>query len=76
MLILLAPTFRADSNKLDPALTRVLWTQGETVSLADKYGLIAGGAAAGATLLKKQVQYRQSHGIGKFDLESAKDLNE
>eukprot|EP01018_Ginkgo_biloba_P000669 Gb_01744 [translate_table: standard] len=37
--------------------------QGEAVSLADKYGLVAGGAAAAAALLKKQVEYRQSHGV-------------
>jgi len=37
--------------------------QGEAVSLADKYGLVVGGAAATAKLLKKQVQYRQSHGV-------------
>ena len=36
------------------------------MSLADKYGLLAGGAAAGATLLRKQMQYRQSHGIGEL----------
>ncbi|KAJ7565465.1 hypothetical protein O6H91_02G062200 [Diphasiastrum complanatum] len=40
-----------------------LTLQGEAVSLADKYGLLAGGALAAATLLRKQVQYRQSHGI-------------
>jgi hypothetical protein len=38
--------------------------QGEVVSLADTYGLVVGGAAASAKLLKKQVQYRQSHGVG------------
>lgn len=37
--------------------------QGEAVNYADKLGLIAGGAAAAAALLRKQVQYRQSYGI-------------
>uniref|UniRef100_A0A0D6QR09 Enoyl reductase (ER) domain-containing protein n=1 Tax=Araucaria cunninghamii TaxID=56994 RepID=A0A0D6QR09_ARACU len=37
--------------------------QGEVVSLADKYGLVGGAVAASAALLKKQVQYRQSHGV-------------
>ncbi|KAH9310038.1 hypothetical protein KI387_037949 [Taxus chinensis] len=37
--------------------------QGEAVSLSDKYGLVAGGAAATVALSKKQVQYRQSHGV-------------
>ncbi|KAG0626048.1 hypothetical protein M758_2G098600 [Ceratodon purpureus] len=37
--------------------------QGETVTYTDKYGLIAGGAAAAAALIKKQMKYRQSHGI-------------
>ncbi|KAG6548773.1 hypothetical protein Mapa_009534 [Marchantia paleacea] len=40
-----------------------LTLQGEIVSMADKYGLIAGGAAAAAKLVQKQVQYKQSHGI-------------
>jgi hypothetical protein len=39
-------------------------SQGETVNYADKLGLIAGGAVAAAVLLRKQMQYRQSHGIG------------
>lgn len=37
--------------------------QGEAVNYADKLGLIAGGAAAAAALLQKQIQYRQSYGI-------------
>eukprot|EP00249_Psilotum_nudum_P015017 c25121_g1_i1 orf=220-1299(+) len=37
--------------------------QGQAVKLTDEYGLIIGGAAAIATLLKKQMQYKQSHGI-------------
>lgn len=37
--------------------------QGEAVNYADKFGLIAGGAAAAAALLRKQLQYRQSYGI-------------
>ncbi|KAI5069095.1 hypothetical protein GOP47_0015396 [Adiantum capillus-veneris] len=37
--------------------------QGEAVNYADKLGLVAGGAAAAAVLLKKQVQYRQAYGI-------------
>ena len=41
-------------------------TQGETVSYADKLGLIAGGAVAAAVLFRKQIQYRQSHGIGTY----------
>ena len=41
-------------------------TQGETVSYADKLGLIAGGAVAAAVLFRKQIQYRQSHGIGNY----------
>ncbi|KAL3677457.1 hypothetical protein R1sor_027405 [Riccia sorocarpa] len=40
-----------------------LTLQGEIVSMADKYGLVAGGAAAAAKLVQKQMQYRQSHGI-------------
>lgn len=40
--------------------------QGETVTYTDKYGLVAGGAAAAAALLQKQMKYRQSHGIGLF----------
>ncbi|KAL2632592.1 hypothetical protein R1flu_004071 [Riccia fluitans] len=40
-----------------------LTLQGEVVSMADKYGLIAGGAAAAAKLVQKQMQYKQSHGI-------------
>ncbi|CAM6108383.1 unnamed protein product [Calypogeia fissa] len=40
-----------------------LTLQGEIVSLADKYGLIAGGAAATSKLVQKQLQYKQSHGI-------------
>lgn len=40
--------------------------QGETVTLADRYGLVAGGAAAAAVLLRKQVQYQQQYGIGEF----------
>ncbi|XP_057857405.2 uncharacterized protein LOC131066542 isoform X2 [Cryptomeria japonica] len=42
--------------------------QGEAVSLTDKYGLLAGGAAAAVVLSKKQVQYRQSHGITRGPL--------
>ncbi|KAJ8494088.1 hypothetical protein OPV22_015809 [Ensete ventricosum] len=38
--------------------------QGETASLADKYGLVIGIPAAATILLKKQLQYRYSHGIG------------
>ncbi|XP_078151545.1 groES-like zinc-binding alcohol dehydrogenase family protein [Carex rostrata] len=37
--------------------------QGEAASLADKYGLAVGLPAATAILLKKQCQYRYSHGI-------------
>ncbi|EFJ13796.1 hypothetical protein SELMODRAFT_121667 [Selaginella moellendorffii] len=37
--------------------------QGEAVKLADKYGLIVGGGIATATLLRKRMQYTQSHGI-------------
>ncbi|VAH64010.1 unnamed protein product [Triticum turgidum subsp. durum] len=37
--------------------------QGEAASLADRYGLYVGLPAATATLLKKQMQYRCSHGI-------------
>ncbi|KAB1216547.1 Reticulon-4-interacting protein 1, mitochondrial [Morella rubra] len=37
--------------------------QGEAASLADKYGLAAGLPLATALLLKKQIQYRYSHGI-------------
>lgn len=37
--------------------------QGETVHYADKMGLIAGGAAAAAALLRKQMQYKQAYGI-------------
>jgi 2-phospho-L-lactate guanylyltransferase (CobY/MobA/RfbA family) len=43
-----------------------VWIQGETVALADVYGLVAGGAAAAAVLFRKQVQYRQQYGIGEF----------
>ncbi len=45
-----------------------VWIQGETVALADVYGLVAGGAAATAVLFRKQVQYRQQYGIGEFFL--------
>ncbi|KAG0614777.1 hypothetical protein M758_6G202600 [Ceratodon purpureus] len=37
--------------------------QGQTVTYTDKYGLLAGGAAAAAALVQKQMQYGQSHGI-------------
>ncbi|KQK09764.1 hypothetical protein BRADI_2g50080v3 [Brachypodium distachyon] len=37
--------------------------QGEAAALADRYGLYVGLPAATATLLKKQMQYRCSHGI-------------
>lgn len=37
--------------------------QGEAASLADRYGLAIGLPAATAMLLKKQMQYRYSHGI-------------
>ncbi|CAL9114721.1 unnamed protein product [Musa acuminata var. zebrina] len=37
--------------------------QAKTASLADKYGLVIGIPAATTILLKKQLQYRYSHGI-------------
>lgn len=37
--------------------------QGETASLADRFGLAVGLPVATAILLKKQIQYRYSHGI-------------
>ncbi|KAI3712085.1 hypothetical protein L1987_70634 [Smallanthus sonchifolius] len=37
--------------------------EGESASLADRYGLAIGLPIATATLLKKQMQYRSSHGI-------------
>ncbi|XP_057963805.1 uncharacterized protein LOC131154964 [Malania oleifera] len=37
--------------------------QGEAASLTDRYGLAIGLPAATAILLKKQIQYRYSHGI-------------
>ncbi|PSS05840.1 Reticulon-4-interacting protein [Actinidia chinensis var. chinensis] len=37
--------------------------QGEAASLADRYGLAVGLPTATAILLKKQIQYRYSHGI-------------
>ncbi|KAJ0971149.1 hypothetical protein J5N97_019108 [Dioscorea zingiberensis] len=37
--------------------------QGEAAALADRYGLTFGIPAATAMLLKKQIQYRYSHGI-------------
>ncbi|KAF5460954.1 hypothetical protein F2P56_020786 [Juglans regia] len=37
--------------------------QGEAASLADRYGLAIGLPLATAILLKKQIQYRYSHGI-------------
>jgi NADPH:quinone reductase-like Zn-dependent oxidoreductase len=40
-----------------------LTLQGETVTLADRYGLVAGGAAATAVLLKKKIRYKQQYGI-------------
>ncbi|XP_030461067.1 uncharacterized protein LOC115681298 isoform X1 [Syzygium oleosum] len=40
--------------------------QGEAASLADRYGLAVGLPAATAMLLKKQFQYRYSHGIEYF----------
>lgn len=39
--------------------------QGEAASLTDRYGIVAGLPVATAILLKKQFQYRYSHGIGK-----------
>jgi NADPH:quinone reductase-like Zn-dependent oxidoreductase len=33
------------------------------VTLADRYGLVAGGAAAAAVLLKKKIRYKQHYGI-------------
>ncbi|KAL7189966.1 hypothetical protein ACSBR1_039578 [Camellia fascicularis] len=38
--------------------------QGEAASLTDRYGLAIGLSIASAILLKKQIQYRYSHGIG------------
>ncbi|KAI5662479.1 hypothetical protein M9H77_21802 [Catharanthus roseus] len=40
--------------------------QGEAASLADRYGLAVGIPMATAILLKKQIQYRISHGIEYF----------
>ncbi|GKV02035.1 hypothetical protein SLEP1_g14522 [Rubroshorea leprosula] len=37
--------------------------QGETASYSDRYGMAIGLPAATAVLLKKQIQYRSSHGI-------------
>lgn len=37
--------------------------QGEAASIADRYGLAIGLPTATAVLLKKQIQYRYSHGI-------------
>ncbi|XP_028090367.1 reticulon-4-interacting protein 1, mitochondrial-like [Camellia sinensis] len=37
--------------------------QGEAASLTDRYGLAVGLPIASAILLKKQIQYRYSHGI-------------
>ena len=50
----------------DNVKTMLFCSQGETVSYADKLGLIAGGAVAAAVLFRKQIQYRQSHGIGNY----------
>ncbi|CAI0440949.1 unnamed protein product, partial [Linum tenue] len=38
--------------------------QGEAASLTDRYGLLVGLPIATSILLKKQIQYRYSHGIG------------
>ncbi|XP_047318625.1 reticulon-4-interacting protein 1, mitochondrial [Impatiens glandulifera] len=40
--------------------------QGEAASLSDSYGLVFGLPAATAILLKKQMQYRYSHGIDYY----------
>ncbi|KAL7168654.1 hypothetical protein ACSBR2_038987 [Camellia fascicularis] len=42
--------------------------QGEAASLTDRYGLAIGLPIASAILLKKQIQYRYSHGIGSENL--------
>ncbi|XP_043804792.1 reticulon-4-interacting protein 1 homolog, mitochondrial isoform X2 [Manihot esculenta] len=42
--------------------------QGEAASLTDRYGLAVGLPVATAILLKKQIQYRSSHGIGMENL--------
>ena len=39
--------------------------KGEAASLSDRYGLTIGLPAATAVLLKKQLLYRFSHGIGR-----------
>jgi len=40
--------------------------KGEAASLADRLGLTLGLPAATAFLLRKQIQYRLSNGIGKI----------
>ncbi|EPS64919.1 hypothetical protein M569_09856, partial [Genlisea aurea] len=40
--------------------------QGEAASFSDRYGLAAGLATSAAVLLKRQIQYRLSHGIEYF----------
>jgi len=40
--------------------------KGEAASLADRLGLTLGLPAATAFLLRKQIQYRLSNGIGKM----------
>lgn len=46
-------------NLIDPLLL-----QGEAATLTDRYGVAIGLPIATAMLLKKQIQYRYSHGIG------------
>jgi NADPH:quinone reductase-like Zn-dependent oxidoreductase len=57
------PETEAAGTKLLQRGGHYLTLQGETVALADVYGLVAGGAAATAVLFRKQVQYRQQYGI-------------
>ncbi|CAK9274037.1 unnamed protein product, partial [Sphagnum jensenii] len=57
------PETEAAGIRLLQAGGHYLTLQGETVTLADRYGLVAGGAAAAAVLLKKKIRYKQHYGI-------------
>lgn len=62
-------TFRMLQNMLMGISTIIIdLLQGEAASLTDRYGIAIGLPVATAVLLKKQIQYRYSHGIGKTNI--------
>ena len=62
-------TFRMLQNMLMGISTIIIdLLQGEAASLTDRYGIAIGLPVATAVLLKKQIQYRYSHGIGKINI--------